>query len=413
MQEQSAKSLPISKKMVYKAYQRIKKNKGGAGVDNVSWSIFEKDKTNQLYKLWNRLSSGSYFPPPVRIVEIPKKDGISTRQLGIPTIGDRIAQQVLKDYLEPRLEKIFSTHSYGYRPLKSAHQALSQVRANVRWYPWVVDLDIAKFFDNMSHELLEKALSKHVQEKWVKMYIQRWLKVSYVPKEGKSFTKSQGVPQGGVISPLLANLFLHYTLDKWLEIHHPNIPFVRYADDLIVHCKSENQARFILDKINHRLSECKLTHHPQKTKIVYCQDYRRKKKGFPVKFDFLGFSFQPRATKPIGGTFFIGYDCAISQQSKCSIYKQLRESPILKTSQVSMEDIAIELDSRIRGWIAYYGKFRKWELSVVFNKLHQRLIKWVRKKYKMKSYKKAYAKLKGIKKQRPNLFYHWEVGYKI
>ena len=293
--ETESKTVPISKEMVRAAYRKVKSNQGSAGVDRESLEEFQQDLSGNLYKIWNRLASGSYHPQPVKEVEIPKANG-GKRKLGIPTVSDRIAQQVIKSYLEPRLEAVFHEDSYGYRPLKSAHQAIKQVQENVRTYSWVVDMDIKSFFDEVDHELLMKALDRHVSEKWVKLYIRRWLESPVQTKDGRLLQKQgKGTPQGGVISPLLANLYLHYVLDRWLELHYPTVAFVRYADDVVVHCQSEEQAQEVLQGIRARLQECHLSLNETKTKILYCKDYRKKeKKEYGNKFDFLGFSFQPR-----------------------------------------------------------------------------------------------------------------------
>jgi RNA-directed DNA polymerase len=236
------KSLPITKRMVWEAHKQVRGNKGAAGTDQETLDMYKERLSDNLYILWNRLSPGSYFPPPVLEVEIPKDDG-RKRKLGIPTVSDRIAQQVVKNYLEPRFEAEFSSHPYGHRPNKDAHQAIEAVRMNVREYWWVIDMDITGFFDNMSYKLLMKAVDRHVEENWVKMYVIRWLEAPIEDKEGnRRFRDGTGTPQGGVTSPLLANLFLYYALDKWLELNYPNLKFVRYADDAIVHCHTLKQA---------------------------------------------------------------------------------------------------------------------------------------------------------------------------
>lgn len=311
------KSVPISREMVWQAYKLVRANKGSAGVDEVSMKSFDADRNKHLYKLWNRMTSGSYFPLTVQEVEIPKKDG-KVRRLGIPTISDRIGQMVVKQFIEPRLEKIFSQNSYGYRPNRNAHQALDAVRQNCRKTDWVIDLDIKGFFDNIDHGKLMLAVEKHVTEKWVLLYIRRWLNMPVQKKAGDLVEKQgKGTPQGGVISPLLANLFLHYTLDKWLEKHHSTVSFARYADDAILHCHSKDHAVTVLKAVDARLKECGLELHPDKTKMVYCRDYRRKGKHSQVKFDFLGYSFQPRTTKSKRtGKLFLGFDCAISISSR-------------------------------------------------------------------------------------------------
>lgn len=410
-EEEKTRSIPVTELMVWNAYKKVKANRGSAGIDSVSLEEFEADKLKQLYKIWNRLSSGSYFPPSVRAVEIPKKDG-SKRTLGIPTVGDRVAQQVIKSYLEPRLEKCFHQNSYGYRPLKSAHQAVAAVRENVRYYPWVVDIDISKFFDKMSHELLMKALDVHVEEPWVKMYIQRWLEAPTESKDGQQASKEgMGTPQGGVISPLLANLFLHYVLDRWLDKAYPRLSFARYADDIVIHCFSEEEAREVLDKVKARLESCKLSVNEKKTKLVYCQNYRREKQDYPVKFDFLGFSFQPRMRPSYKGGVYLSYDCAISSDSEKRIVETIRQSHFQRRSNATLEEIASEFNPRIRGWVNYYGKFMKHKLDRIFRRFRFHLMKWVLNRYKSfkTSKRKAYNWIKEQKKQKPNLFYHWQV----
>lgn len=275
--ETRSKPIPITKDMVRTAYRKVRINKGSAGVDEQDLKKFEENLSKNLYKIWNRMSSGSYFPQPVKEVIIPKANG-GERKLGIPTVSDRVAQEVVKAYIKPRLEQVFMPNSYGYRPHKSAHQALEIVRENVRKYAWVIDMDIKSFFDEVEHELLMKAVDRHVDEKWVKMYIRRWLETPVQTKEGLVNKAGQGTPQGGVISPQLANLFLHYVLDKWLEKTFPTVSFVRYADDVVVHCISEQQSQYVLEGIKRRLKECKLRLSEEKTKITYCQDYRRPKR---------------------------------------------------------------------------------------------------------------------------------------
>lgn len=408
------KSIPISPEMVWEAYKKVKANKGGPGVDAVSMEEFDANRSKHLYKLWNRMASGSYFPPPVKEVEIPKKDG-KVRKLGIPTISDRIGQMVIKDYLEPGLEGVFSANSYGYRPGKNAHQALTKVRENCWKLDWVIDLDIKGFFDNIDHKKLMLAVTRHAPEKWVQMYIQRWLKMPVQKKTGELVHKQgQGTPQGGVISPLLANLFLHYAFDKWLENTDKTVEYVRYADDAIVHCKSKTQAEKVLNQIRERMQACGLELHNEKTKLVYCRDYKRKGSYPVVKFDFLGFSFQPRTAKSKKtGKLFLGYDCAISISSRKRLADKLKELDIINLSFKSIVGIAQYLNPYIRGWINYYGKFRRHELSRVFYSLRCRLVRWARKRYKRyrNNTYKAFIWIDRVRKQFPNLFYHWQLGY--
>ena len=408
------KSVPISKEQIWLAYKKVKSNQGGAGVDQISMEEFDANRSKHLYKLWNRLASGSYFPPPVKEVEIPKKDG-KVRKLGIPTIEDRVAQMVVKDYLEARFEKIFSPNSYGYRPYKSAHQALEKVRQNCRRTDWVIDLDIKGFFDNIDHDRLMLAVQKHVPEKWCLLYIQRWLTMPVQTKSGELIQKQgKGTPQGGVISPLLANLFLHYAMDKWLEQYHPKVEFVRYADDAILHCRTKAEAEQTLKVLDERMKVCGLELHPEKTKLVYCRDYRRQESFETVKLDFLGYSFQPRSTKSKQtGKLFLGFDCAISISSKKRIADKLEELEIHRLNFNSIVGVALYLEPFIRGWINYYGKFRITELNPVFLLLRQRIVWWARKRYKRykTNMNKAYRWLDKVKKQFPNLFYQWRYGF--
>ena len=409
--ETKSKTVPITKQMVKAAYLKVKANKGSAGVDKESLDEFQKDLLNNLYVIWNRLSSGSYFPKPVREVTIPKANG-SKRVLGIPTVSDRIAQQVIKAYLEPRLEAEFNNSSYGYRPLKSAHQAVDKVRTNVRNYAWVIDMDIKNFFDEVNHELLMKALECHVEEKWIKMYINRWLEVPSQTHDGKIISKEgKGTPQGGVISPLLSNLYLHYVLDKWLETHYPQIAFVRYADDVIVHCNNENETKQVLEAIRERLQECKLRLNEEKTKIVYCQDYRREKKNYKKKFDFLGFTFKPRTAASKKGGVFLGYDCAISQAAQTRIVIEWKKENFHRQSALTIQEIETKINPQMIGIIRYYGKFKKWALRNLIRHFHFRLAKWVLNKYKgLKGcYKRANKWIEEIKLSYPTMFYHWQI----
>jgi group II intron reverse transcriptase/maturase len=392
----------------------VKANKGSAGIDSVSMEEFDANRSKHLYKLWNRMASGSYFPPPVKEVEIPKKDG-KVRKLGVPTIADRVGQMVVKEYLELRFEKIFSPNSYGYRPNKDAIMALKSVRMNCRKYDWVIDLDIKGFFDNIDHYKLMQAVDKHVPEKWAKMYIKRWLSMPILLKTGVLQEKQgKGTPQGGVISPLLANLFLHYAFDQWLKKTNNTLEFVRYADDAIVHCKSKRQAEWLLKSISGRMQECGLELHKDKTKLVYCKDYRRQEKHPQVKFDFLGYSFQPRTTKSRrDGSLYLGFDCAISISSRTRIADKMEELDIVNLSFKSIVGVAQFLGPYIRGWINYYGKFRLFEMNSVFQWLKKRLIRWARKRYKRykTNLKAAYQWLERVKKQYPTLFYHWTLGF--
>ena len=411
--QSQTKPFPISKQMVWQAYQKVNTKGKAYGVDHLSMKDFEQNLSGNLYKIWNRLASGTYFPPAVREVEIPKKDG-TMRKLGIPTIGDRIAQTVIKDYMETSIDKLFHEYSYGYRPLKSAHQALERAKRNVMQYDWVIDMDIKGFFDNLSHELLLKALDKVVAEKWVKMYCKRWLEMPVQKLDGTIVSKQgRGTPQGGVISPMLANLFLHYAFDMWITKKHPSISFERYADDIIVHCQTQAEAETILQQIAERMNQCKLELHPLKTKIVYCKDYRRTEPYKQVQFDFLGFSFQPRPTKDKRtGIILNQFDLAISRSSQKKIVEEINSFQIQRRSTITIEEIADNLYPKLQGWINYFGKFRKWIFLNVFRRLRFRLMQWVQNKYKLTSLKLSYLWLKNYQNEHPDLFAHWRFGYK-
>jgi len=407
------KPFPVSEQMVWTAYQKVKTKGKAYGVDEMSMKDYETKLSGNQYKIWNRLASGTYFPPAVREVEIPKKDG-KMRKLGIPTIGDRIAQTVVKDYMEASIDKLFHEDSYGYRPLKSAHQALERARINVKKYDWVIDMDIKGFFDNISHELILKALDKVVTEKWVKMYCKRWLEMPVQKLDGTIIGKDgRGTPQGGVISPLLANLFLHYAFDMWITKKHPSICFERYADDIIVHCHTQKEAEEILMQITERMEQCQLELHPMKTKIVYCKDYKRKEPHKQVQFDFLGFSFQPRPTKDYRtGQIQNQFDLAISRASQKKIVEEINSFRIHRWSSGTIEEIADTLYSKLQGWINYYGKFRKWLFLNVFRRLTLRLMQWVKNKYKLTNVKESYQWLRNYQNEHPNLFVHWRYGFK-
>lgn len=407
------KEIPITEQMVISAYKKVRKNHGAAGIDNETIELFEENLSDNLYITWNRLSSGSYHPTSVLEVEIPK-DNKSKRKLGIPTLRDRVAQQVIKDYLENRFEAEFSEHSYGYRPLRNTHQAIAEVRKNVRNYRWVIDMDISSFFDTMSHELLMKAVERHVEEKWVKMYITRWLESAIEDRKGNKRERGgKGTPQGGVISPLLANLFLHYAFDKWLGIHYPELRFVRYADDIIVHCNNQQEAEKVLRAIKGRLQECMLELNEEKTKIVYCRGAGRRASFKTVKFDFLGFSFKPTPVQKKDGSMFLGYDCAISSKSEKKIADVIRKSEFHRWSQSDIYQIAQYFNPKIQGWINHYGMFQKFRLQRIFSIFHKRLIKWAKNRYKRfnRSLRQAGRWVRQIAKTQSDLFVHWRHGF--
>ncbi|MCS3795078.1 group II intron reverse transcriptase/maturase [Niastella sp. OAS944] len=398
------KQHPITKKMVLDAYKVVRANKGSAGVDDESLDEFATNATGNLYKLWNRLTSGSYHPPAVKEVAIPKRSkGI--RYLGIPSVSDRIAQQVVKSYIEPKIEIHFHENSYGYRPRKSAHHALRQTTVNCSYYGWAVDLDIKSFFDSIDHELLMKAIRCFVNDKWVLMYIERWLKAG-VSRDGVIYAREKGTPQGGVISPILANVFMHFVFDKWMEKNHPNMPFERYCDDAIIHCTTERQASFIKSVVAKRLAQCKLELNDAKTHIVYCRNHvhREYYPNTRAKFDFLGYTFRPIRFKSQEQWKFSFLPC-MSESSKNEVRITLRKL-IVRGMRYSIEQIAEVLNPKIRGWYQYYHKFTTWTTRGLWYWLNQKLANWI-KNYRRTSIKKARDLMVRMYETRPHLFAHW------
>jgi RNA-directed DNA polymerase len=406
-----ARPFGISKKEVWKAYERVKANKGAAGVDDQSIEDLEKKLKRNLYKIWNRMSSGSYFPPPVRTVKIPKKTG-GERKLGIPTVADRIAQQVVKARLEPELEPLFHTDSYGYRLGKSALDAVGQARQRCWRYDWVVDLDIKGFFDNLDQNLLMRAVKKHAKDQWIVLYIERWLKAPVQEEDGRLVPRGKGTPQGGVVSPLLANLFLHYALDRWLAANYPQVPFERYADDVIAHCRTERQAQEMRKAIAERLRTCGLELHPEKTKIVYCKDDFRKGTYLNEKFDFLGYTFQPRRSKNRKGKFFINFSPAVANKAAKAIRDTFRRWKLPQRSDKAIEDLSRMFNPIIRGWLQYYGRYYRSALYPTMRELDRDLALWAKRKYKKlrRHHRRAAHWIARISRRAPELFAHWQMG---
>ena len=404
-----AKPFSISKQEVWEAYERVKRNKGAAGVDAESLEDFEKDLKNNLYKIWNRMSSGSYFPPPVKRVEIPKKDG-GKRPLGIPTVADRIAQTVVKLYFEPLVEPHFHPDSYGYRPGKSALDAVGVARQRCWRYNWVIDLDIKGFFDNLDHELLMRAVRRYTDSRWILLYIERWLKAPAQLEDGTLVERDKGTPQGGVISPLLANIFLHLAFDDWMCKRHANIPFERYADDIVAHCTTERQAQFIKQSIEQRLLRCKLELHPDKTKIVYCKDDNRQGTYPNEKFTFLGYMFRPRQAVNRRGEHFVSFSPAVSNEASKSMRQKIRRWRLHLRSDQSLADLAESVNPALHGWINYYGRYHQSAMYPVFHHLNRILMSWAMRKYKRlkRRQRRAYHWLGQIAQREPELFAHWK-----
>lgn len=405
------KSFDISKQVVYEAYKRVKANRGAAGIDEESLAVFQKNLKNNLYQIWNRMSSGSYFPPPVKAVEIPKKDG-GVRLLGIPTVADRIAQMTVKMYFEPKVEPYFHPDSYGYRPGKSALDALRVTRERCWRYDWVLEYDIKGLFDHIDHELLMKAVRRHTDCQWVILYIKRWLKAPFQNKDGEMMERSAGTPQGGVISPVLANLFLHYAFDKWMQANFPQTPWARYADDGIAHCKTKAEAENLLKKLKRRFNECKIALHPDKTRIIYCQDDDRRGQFSITKFDFLGYTFRPRRSKNRYGKHFINFTPAVSNKACKNMGKAIRNWRLHLKPDKELQDLSHMFNPVIRGWVNYYGHFYKSEMYKVLRHINRALIHWVRRKYKKFTRHKRRAEryLGRIARNEPQLFVHWKMG---
>lgn len=408
-----AKSFEISKQLVMEAYKRVKANRGTSGIDDITIADFESNLKCNLYKIWNRMCSGSYLPPAVKLVEIPKSNG-GKRPLGIPTVGDRVAQMVVVMTIEPDIEPHFHEDSYAYRPKKSALDAVEKAKDRCYTFHWVLDLDIKGFFDNIDHELLIKALERHVKCKWAMMYIKRWLTVPYQLKDGTQVERTKGVPQGSVIGPILANLFLHYTFDEWMRRNHSNISFERYADDTICHCVSQKQAEFIHRAIKKRFAECKLELNEEKTKIVYCKRNHRNIEYECIQFDFLGYTFKPRRSIDTHGEVFLNFSPAVSKKARTKIWETVRDWNQKYWVQMKLEDIAKQINPVIQGWINYYGKFNPGVLKEVLKRINLKLSRWIRDKFKgFRKFKtQAIHRLGDIALKNPDLFAHWSWGVK-
>lgn len=404
-----AKSFDITKREVWDAYRRVKANRGAAGIDGVSIEVFDQDLSKNLYRIWNRLASGSYFPPPVKRVDIPKGDG-RTRPLGIPTVGDRIAQMVVKRRLEPTLEVIFHADSYGYRPGRSAHDALRVVRGRCWQQDWVLDLDIKGFFDNIDHDLLMKAVRRHSDCRWVGLYVERWLKADVVLPDGERQGRDRGTPQGGIISPLLANLFLHYALDHWLARCYPRVRFARYADDMICHCDSQTEAEMLRRAIGARLQQCRLELNQQKTRVVYCADANRRESPLADKrFDFLGYTFKPRQAMNRSGKVFTSFSPAIGDNAGKALRDTIRHWGLQRLSRYNLDEILARIGSRVRGWVQYYGLFHPSTLVRALRSLDFHLVRWAQRKYKrLRGHiTRAWQWLQSLQQRAPTLFPHW------
>jgi RNA-directed DNA polymerase len=404
----SAKPFDISKWEVWEAYEKVKANKGAPGVDGVNLAEFESDLRGNLYKIWNRMSSGSYFPPPVKAVEIPKPHGDGTRVLGIPTVADRIAQTVAAARLEAKVEPIFHPDSYGYRPKRSALDAVAVCRRRCWKYDWVIDLDVQKFFDSVPWDLVVKAVQAHTDQSWVLLYVKRWLAAPLQQPDGTLQRRERGTPQGSAISPVLANLFLHHAFDAWMSREFPSIPFERYADDAVVHCTSEQQARHVRAAIAHRMESVGLRLHPDKTRIVYCHDDNRRGSAEHTSFTFLGYTFRARGARNKHGVVFTSFLPAVSKDALKKMGRVVRRWRLHRRTDLTFTELARMINPIIRGWMRYYGAFYPTALHTFFERINTYLVRWIRKKYKryrglgqaMQAWKRAVARY-------PGLFAHW------
>jgi group II intron reverse transcriptase/maturase len=411
-----AKPYNIPKNQVAEAWRLVKANRGGGGVDEETLKMFEENLEDNLYKVWNRMSSGCYFPPPVKRVEIPKKDG-RMRKLGIPTVADRVAQAVVKQSLEPLVEPIFHPDSDGYRPGRSAVDAVGKARERCWRLNWVIDLDIKGFFDNLRHDLILKAVRHHTDPnpdlKWIPLYVERWLKAPVQLEDGSLEERTAGSPQGGVVSPLLANLFMHYAFDAWMGREFSTVPFGRYADDIVIHCGTLRQAEFVLEAVRRRLKDKGLELHPEKTKIVYCKDDQRPGNYEHESFDFLSYTFRARSVKTKWGKLFVGFNPAVSNKAKQSLRDKIKDLRLTSTMNIeSLEEVAKLINPIVRGWVNYFGKFYHSECMDTLNYLNLVLARWAKRKFKRfhRNWMAAFRWLGGIASRQEDLFFHWSLG---
>jgi RNA-directed DNA polymerase len=404
------KSFQIPKALVWEAYKQVKRNKGAPGVDGQSIGDFEKDLKGNLYKIWNRMSSGTYFPPPVRAVEIPKAHGDGVRILGVPTVADRVAQTVAALAMESRTESIFHEDSYGYRPGRGALDAVAKCRKRCWEKDWILDLDVQKFFDSVDHDLMIKAVEANTtpSQRWVVLYVKRWLKAPLQLPDGTQAERDKGTPQGSAVSPVLANLFMHYAFDSFLEREFPGVDFERYADDAVVHCRTEAQARRVWAALEQRMAEVGLRLHPDKTKLVYCQDSNRRGKFSCTEFTFLGYTFRPRAARARNGSVFCSFQPAVSDEAMKKMSEQVRSWRLHARTRTDIRQLAQDINPVVAGWVTYYGRFYRSALHPLLQRINTYLLRWAGCKYRrLRSYKRFKAWWLRLLDREPGLFAHW------
>lgn len=410
--ERMTKPFTIPKTLVWEAYQRVKANGGASGVDQESIERFERRLGDNLYVIWNRLCSGSYLPPPVKGVPIPKKSG-GVRLLGVPTVADRVAQTVVKLVLEPMLEPRFHPDSYGYRPGRSALDAVALVRRRCWDYDWVIEFDIKGLFDNIDHALLMRAVRKHCRIPWVLLYIERWLTAPMEMADGTRVERTRGTPQGGVVSPLLANLFLHYAFDRWVSEHLRSVRFCRYADDGVIHCKSQAQAEYVLRRVAERFQACGLELHPEKTRIVYCRDINRPADYPVVQFTFLGYTFRPRKAVDKYGRVYVNFAPAVSREALRVMRQTIRSWHLQLKCDKKIDDLSRMFNPTLQGWMNYYGRFHGSAMDAIWKHLDAYLVRWLRRKYKTlaRHKRRAWEALRRLVAAHPHAFVHWRQWY--
>jgi RNA-directed DNA polymerase len=408
-QKPAVKPFEIPKQEVWDAWLKVKANGGAPGADGQSIEEFEADLKGNLYKIWNRMSSGSYFPPPVKAVEIPKAHGAGTRILGVPTVADRVAQTVVAARLEKNVEPMFHDDSYGYRPGRSALDAVGKCRERCWRHDWILDLDIRKFFDSVPWDLIVKAVEVNTADAWVILYVKRWLSAPLQMPDGSLAQRDRGTPQGSAVSPVLANLFLHYAFDMWMARKFPSVPFERYVDDAVVHCRSEKQARMIRAALAERMGRVGLSLHPDKTRLVYCKDEDRRGSAEHTSFDFLGFTFRARGARTRHGRVFTGFGPAISKDALNKISAEVRSWRLHQHSDWTFGQLARWINPIVRGWMQYYGGFYRSALYPLLQRINGYLVRWLRKKYKrLRTFRKAHEAWGRVTAQYPLWFAHWK-----